>query len=158
MRYYLKHIIIEHMKQNNVTFFLHSFILCVYVWVHMPHSICGIQRTTFRIQFPPFTMWIPGSELRLSVMVAKNPYPLRLRAILKHKSKQVLQVSFQWTVSAKPLFGARHKISEQTYKYQAHKELISWCTGGHILHCSPSAMDNHSNSYHEKVTGAVLQL
>lgn len=95
MRYYLKHIIIEHMKQKNVTFFLHSFILCVYVWVHMPHSTCGIQRTTFRIRFPRFTMWIPGSELRLSVMVVKNPYPLRLRAILKHKSKQVLQVSFQ---------------------------------------------------------------
>lgn len=38
--------------------------------MYRPGCICGGQRITYGSQFPPFTMWIPWDEIRLSGLVA----------------------------------------------------------------------------------------
>lgn len=46
------------MKSYKTLFIVHT---CFHVF---PLVICGGQRMTFRIQYSPFNIWAPGTELR----------------------------------------------------------------------------------------------
>lgn len=48
------------------------FIICT-SGLENPHCICGYHMTTFRSEFIPSTMWIPGHCLGSSCLVGKGP-------------------------------------------------------------------------------------
>lgn len=50
--------------------FICLFIYFCAVWVPAPWDGCRGQRITHRNTLPPFTMWLPGTELNLSGLVA----------------------------------------------------------------------------------------
>lgn len=57
------------LKMYFLVFYL--FTLCGCMWqnmTHMPWHTCRSQRTTCRIQFFPFTVWVPVTEYRSSGM------------------------------------------------------------------------------------------
>lgn len=58
----------------------HLFV-CVWQGEPVPQHTCGGHRTTFRGQFSPPTMWIPGTELELSIRTALSHWAVLLAPV-----------------------------------------------------------------------------
>lgn len=117
------------MKSYKTLFIVHT---CFHVF---PLVICGGQRMTFRIQYSPFNIWAPGTELRYQTwpQVPNLLFPQTLIFYFYFLCLWSLWQAFCFSLTCTGIAGVNHDLSPNLSIKKAgesclkpHKGLGTW--------------------------------